>query len=277
VLRSLNSPLPFLAGLHRSSGRALSSASPTFLCHVESNPTSGSEAEQEQYESRCDSFELGEVLSAHSKDLNTITASARIRQQKKKAIPANEDAQTADVVPLSSLNLANKASGFFAFDRKSMEEERLARLGKRKRDAEDELVEQLELFNIFEGDPYAWQLGESVDDFVKRVPPATTSALTCSWIWVSNPHRNPRNKSAGSRIAEFTERGSELMSRSLQARQDIQAKGRFGSKSTLTCALNQEGKALQQGLSNLAKETNVIAGKVPNFGLVLCASAHPQF
>ena len=158
-----------------------------------------------------------------------------------------------------------------------MEEERLARLGKRKRDAEDDPVQQLELFNIFEGDPHAWQLGESVDDFVKRVPPATTSALSCSWIWVSNPYRNPRDKSPGSRIADFTERGSELMSQSLHTRQDMQAKGRFGSKSTLARALNPDGKALQQRLSDLAKETNVTAGKVLGSGFALYISTHLWF
>jgi hypothetical protein len=276
-LRSLDSPLPILARLHRFRSYFVEhitlSLSLSPLYHVESNRTSGSETEQEHNESRCDSFELGDFSSAHSRDLNTIATSARIQQQKT-VVPTSGDKKSADMMPLSSSTLANKAPAFSSFDRKGMEEERLARLGKRKRDAEDEPVKQLELFNVFEGDPHAWQIGESVDDFVKRVPPATTSAFTCSWIWVSNPHRSPRDKSAGPRIADFTERGSELMSQSLKIRHDIQAKGRFGSKSTLARALNQEGKTLQQRLSGLAKETNVIAGKVPSFELIIRSSAH---
>jgi hypothetical protein len=236
------------------------------LLLIKSHHIPGSEPEQEHQLSLCDNFEPKVFLLAHSKDLNTITASARIQQRKEAAL-VGKDGFTADVVPLSSSTLANKASAFSTHDRKTMEEERLARLGKRKRDSQDGMAKRVELSNAFEGNPHAWQLGESADDFIKRVPPATTSALTCSWIWVSNPRRNSRDESAGPRIAEFTERGSELMRLSLQTRQDLQAKGRFGSKSTVTRALNQEGKALHQRLSDLAMETNVFSGKVLNFGL----------
>jgi hypothetical protein len=54
-----------------------------------------------------------------------------------------------------------------------MQEARLARLGERKREPSPEPV----LFNPGQGSPDAWQLGESPNDFVRRLPPLTTSII----------------------------------------------------------------------------------------------------
>lgn len=51
--------------------------------------------------------------------------------------------------------------------------------------------------NPFAGVSYAWQLGESVGDFVSRLPPATTVAdMRTPWIYVCNPRINRRKKAA---------------------------------------------------------------------------------
>ena len=167
--------------------------------------------------------------------------------------------------------MAGKQFNISGLDRKAMEQERLARLGKRGRDSSPEprsvkslkpSSPTLELFNPLEGQPDAWQLGESVDDFIKRLPPFTTSIYTCPWIWAHNPHRNSCDKSPSPRVEDFTSRGMRLLEQSLQMRRDIQQEGFRGPKSVMNKHLSEESKVLQQRIADLAKETHVLSGKV---------------
>lgn len=185
--------------------------------------------------------------------------------QARKEIASDVDATpTKKVMPLTTSTRANKLPGFSGLDRKAMEEERLGRLekGKRKRECSPDTTSRREKFNPMEGQPFSWQMGESAEAFVKRVPPLTTSAATCEWIWASNPYRDPSEETVAPRVAAFKDRGAKLLVDSLQKRDEIQEKGRFGPRSTVTRAWNQETKALQQSLTKLAVETGVLSGKV---------------
>ncbi|KAI1371020.1 DUF1917-domain-containing protein [Hypoxylon crocopeplum] len=52
------------------------------------------------------------------------------------------------------------------------------------------------LHNPYAGVQYAWQLTETIEDFLERVPPATTNGtLENPWIWVCNPYINRKKKS----------------------------------------------------------------------------------
>ncbi|KAI4650973.1 hypothetical protein J4E93_003331 [Alternaria ventricosa] len=146
-------------------------------------------------------------------------------------------------------------------NRQAMEQERLARQGKRKREPSPVPASNLELFNPLEGQDDAWQLGEPVDDFVRRLPPYTTSISTCPWIRAANPYRNPRDKSPSPRVQDFTSRGTELLQQSLQTRRNIQKEGAKGPRGMVTKQLLQESKALQERISDLAKDTHVMSGK----------------
>lgn len=154
----------------------------------------------------------------------------------------------------------NHNTSDFLRDRRAMEEERLARQGPRKRSPSPTKV----LFNPGQGSADAWQLGESVDDFVRRLPPLSTSVFTCAWIWAHNPHFDVRekNKVVSHRVDEFRNRGTELLGHSLQARQQLQGKHLHGSKAALTKSLNGESRALQHRISDLAVECGVLSGKV---------------
>lgn len=167
-------------------------------------------------------------------------------------------------MPLTTSTRANKLPGFAGLDRKTMEEERLARTGKgkRKRDSSPVMSPSRETFNPLEGQAFSWQLGESAKDFVKRVPPLTTSAITCDWIWAANPYRNPSDKSKTPRVAEFKERGAKLLADSVKKRDEILEKGRLGPRTIVTRAWNQESRSLQQSLTKVAVETGVLSGKV---------------
>jgi hypothetical protein len=196
----------------------------------------------------------------------------------------SKDISSSSIDPMGDVNATdNRASEpsvvvhskppDFLLDRRAMEEARLARLGKRKREPSPKPV----LFNPGQGSPDAWQLGESVDDFVKRLPPLTTSVFTCTWIWVHNPHFDARdkNKYTSHRADEFRSRGTDLLAESLQARQQLQTKGLHGPKGPLTKSLNEESKALQQRINDLAVECGILSGKVSELSnLSACGNIH---
>ncbi|OTA95981.1 hypothetical protein M434DRAFT_160570 [Hypoxylon sp. CO27-5] len=51
------------------------------------------------------------------------------------------------------------------------------------------------LHNPYAGIEYAWQLTETIEDFLERVPPATTDETPENpWIWVCNPYINRKRK-----------------------------------------------------------------------------------
>jgi hypothetical protein len=160
----------------------------------------------------------------------------------------------------TSHSLANNKPLNFLDERRAMEEARLARLGKRKREPSPEPV----LFNPGQGSPDAWQLNESAEDFVRRLPPLTTSIYTCAWIWAHNPHFDVHDKSkfTSHRADEFRSCGADLLGQSLQTRQQMQSKGLHGPKAALTRSLNQESKDLQQRITDLAVECGILSGKV---------------
>jgi hypothetical protein len=188
---------------------------------------------------------------------------AESRAQLRSASTAAESTKNPSTSPENTAalsTLSNSKSPNFLLDRKAMEEARLARQGKRKREPSPDPV----LFNPGQGSPDAWQLGESAEDFVRRLPPLTTSMLTCSWIWVHNPHfdRRDKNKCTSNSAEEFRSRGSDLLGQSFQTRQRIQTQGMHGPKATVTRSLGHESKALQQRITDLAVECEILSGKV---------------
>ena len=225
--------------------------------------TTGDDDEQEYQESFSNHNTPKAFWSAHSKDLNAIVSPAKLRARRGHA--SDVDATpTKKPMPLTTSTRANRLPGPSGLDRKSMEEERLARLGKgrRKRDPSPEVAPRREKLNPMEGQPFSWQLGETAEEFVKRVSPLTTSAAECEWIWAANPYHDPRNKATPPRVAAFKDRGAKMLADSLQKRDEIQQKGRSGAMSVVTRAWNQEARALQLNLTKLAVETGVLSGKV---------------
>ncbi|KAL1593899.1 hypothetical protein SLS60_010632 [Paraconiothyrium brasiliense] len=122
-------------------------------------------------------------------------------------------------------------------------------------------VPQRELSNPGEGQPGSWHLGETAEDFVKRLPPVTTSASDFEWIWVHNPYPQIHGKSKEANALDFTIRGQELLVRSLQIRKDIESKGQSRNRSVITRRLNEESNVLHRRITELAAETNVVCGK----------------
>lgn len=116
-----------------------------------------------------------------------------------------------------------------------------------------------DLHNIYQGQDNAWQLGESIDEFIDRLPPKTTSVSDIGpWIWVANPHRSGRDKSKQPQVEDkLIPLGRDLLQEAQTRRIKIRAKGGAGVSRTLM----QEGKDLKKRLANLAKQSNVLTGK----------------
>lgn len=230
----------------------------------ETDRATGDENEQEYQESLSNQNTPKAFWSTHSKDLNAIVSPAKLHILKEVASDVDATPTKKKPMPLTTSSRANRLPGISGLDRKTMEDERLARVGKgkRKRDISPEATPRRELFNPMEGQPFCWQLGETADAFVKRVPPLSTSTLTCDWIWAANPYRDPGDKPAAPCVAAFRDRGAKLLAESLQKRNELKEKGRLGPQSTVTRSWNQEAKALQQSLTKLAVEMSVLSGKV---------------
>lgn len=223
------------------------------LAHLshQTNYIQGDEAGQDYQQPSCEQLDEKSFWQTQHTGLNSVAIAASVP----KAIP--ED--TVPSVPRATTSLASNIADP---DRQAMERERLARRSKRKRSPSPEPLTNFKLIKSRQPLADAWQAGEAVEDFVKRLPPDTTSISTCPWIWVETPHRDLRDMSAAPQVDSFTSLGSELLAQALLHRQSMQSRSTREVKSALTKKLNQEIRELQQRIAKLAVENNILSGKV---------------
>ncbi|KAK5653567.1 hypothetical protein OQA88_8829 [Cercophora sp. LCS_1] len=115
------------------------------------------------------------------------------------------------------------------------------------------------LHNILEGSPGAWQLGESVDDFLARLPPATTDRLESGldWIWAANPFI-PKKEDVEEHV-RFIQGGTErleLLSEFMK-KTSASTKTPFATKR----AIAKERETAIKDLKGLAASCNMLSGK----------------
>ncbi|KAL2024812.1 hypothetical protein VTK56DRAFT_5633 [Thermocarpiscus australiensis] len=114
------------------------------------------------------------------------------------------------------------------------------------------------LHNEHEGDPYAWQLSESVDDFLARLPPATTDLRPgVEWIWISNPFIPPRPRQALDRFLEAGTERLELFSSFQKMASASGGKSDVAIQRDVAKARAETAKDLRE----LAADCNVLTGK----------------
>jgi hypothetical protein len=117
------------------------------------------------------------------------------------------------------------------------------------------------LHNRMQGMPEAWQMGESIDSFLIRLPPVTTSVnMIGPWIWVMNPY--PERRRGSEHIADFKDAGEELLYRYLEKRKQIEAANTGKAKGTITRILNGERERLKVQIKDLAVKHGIFSGKV---------------
>lgn len=137
------------------------------------------------------------------------------------------------------------------------------------------------LHNPYAGVPYAWQLTETVDDFLARLPPATTvQDETIPWIFICNPYipRLQRRHSDGaclktnedegpaeenSRLQLVVQGGMERLELLSSLRDKLERAGK--SQAVIKREMSKEAKQATLDILNLAHAGKVRTGKVRVF------------
>lgn len=143
-----------------------------------------------------------------------------------------------------------------------------------------------QLHNPYAGIPYAWQLTETVEDFLDRLPPETTTSDQVPWIFICNPyiHRVGKRQSdkwqvkgrdnddegpdeEGANVQIVVQGGEER----LQLVRDLLEKASQTDmvKSVKEREANKERRQAAADILTLAHAYRVRAGKVPSYEHIL--------
>lgn len=135
----------------------------------------------------------------------------------------------------------------------------------------------VKLYNPYEGRVDSRQLTETIDEFVKRLPPATTLVSSdVQWIWIANPYRKAMkeaNQDAGSHMKEAPpdekadQKGFEIIARDLlegltNKRLDLEKKNPGKAKGTITKLLKADQDRIVKEILATAKTLHITCGKV---------------
>lgn len=145
------------------------------------------------------------------------------------------------------------------------------------RKVKKEPLDSTKLHNPYAGVPYAWQLTETVNDFLGRLPPETTEhSERLPWIFVCNPYirrkdrfnaQNQRSRGnedeapeeEGSRLDTLIEGGSERLDILLNYKQGLEKTTK--SKAMQAKLLRQEQEDATRDIMSLAHMCKIKAGK----------------
>lgn len=126
------------------------------------------------------------------------------------------------------------------------------------------------LFNRLEGEHAARQLHETIDQFLKRLPPSGgRSVYVGPWIWISNPNRHGKGK-------DREDRGDSeaFMNRTRRAIEDYDTERKMieegpedKAKGAITRKLTPHRTRLKAELLKIAVEESCLSGKVSSAGV----------
>jgi Basophilic leukemia-expressed protein Bles03 len=131
-------------------------------------------------------------------------------------------------------------------------------------------------YNPYEGMFSARQLGESVDDFLERLPPSTTTVTEIiPWIYIANPYRKAPKRDEldqkesdeappdeESDWAKFVVLGGNLLEELTMIRNSIEKEKVGKAKAAITKAINIEKNKIIKKLLDTAVELHCTSGKV---------------
>jgi hypothetical protein len=139
------------------------------------------------------------------------------------------------------------------------------------------------LHNRLEGVFTAPQLTETVDEFLKRLPPRTT--ITTSWIWITYPVPKGKGKTADPRRNpelevspdDMTDRANALLSQFAGEKERIANANPNSAQSTITRKLGPLREQLKEDILDVAVASGVTNGKVSMFRLDMypTTNVHP--
>ena len=131
------------------------------------------------------------------------------------------------------------------------------------------------LHNELEGVESARQLDETVAQFLKRLPPGSSSFIG-PWIWITNPvvegkGKSEREDQGGSNL--FNPRCTALLKDYETAASKIESEMEGKAQGTITRRLTPLRTKLKEGLISTAIEARCVCGKASIISLVQSAAS----
>lgn len=143
------------------------------------------------------------------------------------------------------------------------------------------------LYNVYEGLPCARQLSETVDEFLQRLPPATTQqSILLPWIFIANPYIPNNRKQVlpsqapaadliteappepESDVRRFREMGTALLEELTRLKQHNERKYAGQPATTVTREIDVRKTQIVQKILDAAQETHVRSGKVRHYNII---------
>ncbi|KAI9658109.1 MAG: hypothetical protein M1829_006834 [Trizodia sp. TS-e1964] len=118
-----------------------------------------------------------------------------------------------------------------------------------------------ELFNAYAGQTKcAWQLNETVDAFLRRIPPLSSEEVVVGpWIYAGNPHTDWRPLEED--WAGLTEAGGMILNAWSAKKAQITEEMARGTAGARTAKINREMKPVVDGILSLAVNFKCTSGK----------------
>ncbi len=121
-------------------------------------------------------------------------------------------------------------------------------------------AEAVELLNndLLLQNPASWHRGESIDDFLKRLPVADPATANVGhWLWVRYPHQ----KHVEGDLESFTEISEELLDNFNKKRAKVEGENPGKPPATITRKMRPDKDLLEEDLLATAVKTRVTCGK----------------
>ena len=117
-----------------------------------------------------------------------------------------------------------------------------------------------EPFNPYADQESAYQLHETIEEFVNRLRPSESTIATVGpWIWISNPHSTSHRHDAD--VGGFKQCGFDLLESFMRMRKEFEDQNPDKIPSSITRMLKPERDQLEADIVKLAKERKVTCGK----------------
>src|ERR1700712_1414651 len=125
----------------------------------------------------------------------------------------------------------------------------------------EEHHDKIELCNPYEGQDDAWQLEESVDDFLKRLPPLEYRSNHTPWIWIANPYAGGESEDQAD-LSKFIKHGLKTLEDFDDQKRKLLDKHPELKPAAITRKMGASRDKLKQDILSLATECKVTSGKV---------------
>jgi hypothetical protein len=114
-------------------------------------------------------------------------------------------------------------------------------------------------YNPWGGDDMAKQLDETLDSFLARLPPSTTTVNSGPWIWIASPF-SPR-RPLQTDVAGFKTSGNELLEQYMNRKANVEAGNPGKPPGSITRLLKADREWLEKSIVDLAKSKSMTNGK----------------